>query len=1225
MINKINVQNILRLSKQKEVRPLHIILGTRDHKKLGEINNIDQDSISAHFQLQAADEFSFTVKKEVNGEKCRLWDDIIDLRLVWVKEYDEWFEMCLNRNDDQPVTEKVITCTSQCEAELSQTKMDATEINTEKDPNWTEDEDEYIPTLFWQPEKPEYSLLHRVLKKNPNYTVKHVDNTLVNIQRTFSISNSQSVYDCLVSTIAKEIGCLFLFDSNERGIYVYDLETTCYNCGERFEEDIKVCPECGSDNLSHPYGNNTAIYIDKYNLGNSLQVNINTDSVKNCFKIEGGDDNITAAVRNINPSGSNYWYTLSEEVRQDMSSELVKKFDDYHNLLNEYNTIKEFHLTENNVNAYNTVINNIKTIYKDSIEADEDFFPYNTIQTKYKGYSNIVKIFYDTIDLKLYLHDSMMPNYIQAEENAQQQMDLLIRNLSIVSLEKFKNCTQATSQSAVLMFARAIIDTSRFKIEIETTNFVKDTNNAQWYGNITITSYSNKDDTVTQQGINVLINGDYSNYIQQMVQKLIAKVDTQGVKDIFSDELSLDQFKTQLHYYCYASLDGFYNAYQTCLDLFVEAKISEPESDKTLYDKFYKPYFDRFKALESEMKIRDDEISAIEAIQQETINIMEDCEKALDFEDYLGSELYLNFLNYRREDTYKNENYISDGLTNAEIIDKANELIKIAKKELIKSNTRQYSITGNITNLLLIKDENGNCPFDIWLDDFSLGNYIHTKIDGEVYNMRLADISIQYNDLNTLSVTFYDITKGLSTDVVNQTNKILESVKSISSSYDSTKKQASQGESANEALNRIQKEGLNSAQYFIFNEDTTVSMDEHGILCRALDDITNEYSPNQSRLGRSGLIFTNNGWETTITALGRQKYTFNGVTYDEYGLNAQMVISGKIIAGDIYSADFRTDSNGNCLGGTHINLNDGSFIFAGGKLKYDPKDGLILGGGVLRSANYGGGKGAEINLEKGTFNFANKLILTESGGLTMSGDITSSRFIGGGIYSSNPDTTTPNTYLKLTDGTFSFANGKLTYDGTTLNVNGKITATSGTIGGCNITQYGISSDNWYIYNNGYAKFENVIINNNSGRSTLSWGENFSVNSNGMLSASGASISGSITATSGKIGGCELENGVLKVARVNIKDNAVGWNEIEAECIDSDLIVKGSITAECLAVSYLTAESATITNIEASIATVAGITGKLGVAGRLEVCDMQGKTIGYVDGGSYKLVVMNTDD
>lgn len=1063
MINKINIKDILRVSKQKEVRPLHIILGTRDHKKLGEIDNIDQDSISAHFQLQSADEFSFTVKKEVNGEKCRLWDEIIDLRLIWVKEYNEWFEITLNRNDEQAVTEKVVTCTSQCEAELCQTKMDSTEINTEKDPNWTDDKDEYIPTVFWQAEKPDYSLLHRVLKKNPNYTIKHVDETLVNIQRTFSISNSQSVYDCLVSTIAKEIGCLFLFDSDERGIYVYDLETTCYNCGERFEEDVAICPECGSNNLSHPYGSNTAIYIDKYNLGNSLQVNIDTNSVKNCFKIEGGDDNITAAVRNINPSGSNYWYTLSEEVRHDMPDELVKKFDDYHALVDEYNNTKEFNYTKAKVDAYNKVINNIKKIYADSIEADEDFFPYNTIQTQYKGYSNIVKIFYDTIDLKLYLHDSMMPNYIQADENAQQQMNLLVRNLSIVSLEKFKNCTQGTSQSAVLMFARAIIDTSRFKIEIETTKFTKDTNTAQWYGNITITSYSDKEDTVTQKGLNVLINGDYSNYIQQMVQKLIAKVDTQGIKDIFNDKLSLDEFKRQLHYYCYASLDGFYNAYQTCLDLFVEAKISDPDSDKTLYDKFYKPYFDRFKALESEMKTRDNEISAINAVQEDTVTIMDDCAKALDFEEYLG-DLYLTFLNYRREDTYKNENYISDGLTNAEIIDKANELIKIGKKELFKSNNRQYSITGNITNLLLIKDENGNCPFDSWLDDFSLGNYIHTKIDGEVYNMRLADVSIQYNDLKTLSVTFYDVTKGLS-DTISQANKILETVKTIGSSYDSTKKQASQGESANEALTRIQKEGLNSAQYFIFNEDTTVSMDEHGILCRALDDITNEYSPNQSRLGRSGLIFTNNGWETTITALGRQKYTFNGVTYDEYGLNAQMVISGKIIAGDIYSADFKTDSKGNCLSGTHINLNDGSFIFAGGKLKYDPKDGLILGGGVIRSANYGAGKGAEINLEKGSFNFANKLVLTESGGLTMSGDITSSRFIGGGIYSSNPDTTTPNTYLKLSDGTFSFANGKLTYDGKTLNVS-EIYATTGSIGGWTINRTSLSSGNTILYNNG---------------------------------------------------------------------------------------------------------------------------------------------------------------
>ena len=1158
MIQKINVQNLLKLSKQKEVRPLHVILGTRDHIKLGEINNIDQDSITAHFQLQASDEFSFTVKKEVNGEKCVLWDEIIDLRLIWVKEYDEWFEICINRNDDQAVTEKVVTCTSQCEAELGQTKMDATEINTEKDPNWTDDKDVYTPTVFWNPSKPEYSLLHRVLKKNPNYTVKHVDQTLVNIQRTFSISNSSSVYDCLMSTIAEEIGCLFLFDSNERGIYVYDLETTCYNCGERFEEDVDICPECGSDNLSHPYGNNTAIFIDKYNLGNSLQVNINTDSVKNCFKIEGGDDNITAAVRNINPSGSNYWYTLSEEVRHDMPSELVKKFDDYHKLVEEYNSTKEFVYTQSKVDAYNAVINNIKNIYKDSIDADEDFFPYNIIKSSYKGYSNVVKIFYDTIDLKLYLHDSMMPNYVQESENAQQQMDLLIRNLSVVSLAKFKNCTKAMAQSAVLTFSRAIIDTSRFKIEVETTDYAKESNFAQWYGDITITNYSDSEDVVTKTGLNVVINGDYANYIEQMVEKLIAKVDTQGVKDIFNDDLSLEQFNKQLHYYCYASLDGFYNAYQTCLDLFVEAKISDPNSDKTLYDKFYKPYFDRFKALEDEMKVRSTEIENIDAIQQECTTIMDDCEKALDFENYLGHDLYLCFLNYRREDSYKNENYISDGLTNSEIIEKANELIKIAKKELVKSNTRQYSITGNITNLLLIKDEDNQCPFELWLDDFSLGNYIHTKIDDEVYNMRLADISINYNDLKTLSVTFYDITKGLNS-TVSQSKKILDTVKTINSSYNSTKKQASQGENAKEALNRIQREGLNSAQYNIFNENTTVLMDEHGILCKTFDDITNEYSPNQTRLGASGLIFTNNGWETTVTALGRQKYTFNGITYEEYGLNAQFVVSGKIIAGDIYSADFKTDNNNNCISGTHINLNDGSFVFAGGKLKYAPKDGLILGGGVLRSANYGGGKGAEINLEKGTFNFANKLILSDTGGLTMTGDITGSRFIGGGIYSSDPDKGTPTTRLDLDKGTFSFANGKLSYNGSLLEVNGKITATSGSIGGWSIGSTTISSGGTTLNSSGriicndlYAtssgKIGNWTISNNGLSNGLLSG-NSSFNANSLNPFGGGAVSHIESISSNYIKTNYLE--AMQADINNIKANYITADEVDTKILNAD--------------------------------------------------------------------------
>jgi len=47
------------------------------------------------------------------------------------------------------------------------------------------------------------------------------------------------------------------------------------------------------------------------------------------------------------------------------------------------------------------------------------------------------------------------------------------------------------------------------------------------------------------------------------------------------------------------------------------------------------------------------------------------------------------------------------------------------------------------------------------------------------------------------------------------------------------------------------------------------------------------------------------------------------------------------------------------------------------------------------------------------------------------------------------------------------------------------------------------------------------------------GANFGVTKSGALYANSANISGKITATSGTIGGIEIENGVLKVSSINI--------------------------------------------------------------------------------------------
>ena len=57
-----------------------------------------------------------------------------------------------------------------------------------------------------------------------------------------------------------------------------------------------------------------------------------TDSVKNCFKLEAGDDLMTATVRNCNPNGTDYIWYLSDSIKEDMSYGLQRKIEAYNSL-----------------------------------------------------------------------------------------------------------------------------------------------------------------------------------------------------------------------------------------------------------------------------------------------------------------------------------------------------------------------------------------------------------------------------------------------------------------------------------------------------------------------------------------------------------------------------------------------------------------------------------------------------------------------------------------------------------------------------------------------------------------------------------------------------------------------------------------------------------------------------------------------------------------------------
>ena len=276
----------------------NFILQNKRFENITFINNIF--NLTYKENLNAANEVSGTIYKEINNEKVSCWDEIINNRIIYSPELQERFIIEIPITEDT-ATYKQLTAKSLCECELSQINLYNVEINTETDilrDDYTE------PSTFYNPDNPNASVLHRVLEKAPHYTIKYVQDSLVTLTKVAEFSfNDKDIYSTLVQDIAEEYKCIFIFDSMDRSISVYDLCNTCYRCGYRGEFTDK-CPECGSLDFAGQYGNDTTVYFDVENLATSISLQPNTDSLKNCFYVEGGDDIINAAIRLVNPNGS---------------------------------------------------------------------------------------------------------------------------------------------------------------------------------------------------------------------------------------------------------------------------------------------------------------------------------------------------------------------------------------------------------------------------------------------------------------------------------------------------------------------------------------------------------------------------------------------------------------------------------------------------------------------------------------------------------------------------------------------------------------------------------------------------------------------------------------------------------------------------------------------------------------------------------------------------------
>ncbi|MBD5087248.1 MAG: hypothetical protein HDT30_00315 [Clostridiales bacterium] len=780
----------------------------RNYNKICSLSPISD--LKVYVAANSYDEITFTFHKENNGEIFPYWEEIKNLKVIYVENFG-YFEIAVDK-DDKEDTIKTITGIS-IEAELAQIILRNLSVNGEYDLNKDENfftengKTSYKPTVLYNENDPSHSLLHRVLSKAPHWSVGHIDSQITEndikvstsaVKRKFEFDNI-SIYDAL-QEIATELDLVFTFDTANRLVNMYDLNSI---------------------------GNDTTIFINKENLANQFTCSSNKDSIKNRFKIVGGDDIITSYVATVNPNGTQYIDFYSDDQKADMSQELVDKLQEYDEL---YETNRE-------------------------------------------AYQKASATLYNKIDELNYLKYTKAPVPEKISTTAEAEIQKLTSsNIGTVPVSQINQLYKKGADKAVLTIAQILVD---YKYTVTIENSVYDSSTQKWTGTFKVANESNPSDMAKSPN-NIVLNivEDEKEDLQNKINKIIGDVD-------FEDE-TLEDLQETLKQYSLSYLETYEAMYKECTTVLLEQGYGVVTSK---FYNLYKEYWQKQKACENEITLRKSEIETVEKELDSAQKAVNDYHQLLNFENFVGETLFKELICYIREDTYENNNYISDGLSDAKCIENAKKLVEAATKELYRASTFQYTYTASLNNLF------HNLNFEPFYDQFDLFNWIHAEVDEKHILLRLIGVTFDFANINQIEVEFSEQVKNA--DGLTDIESILSQAKSMATSYSSTARQAAQGSQSYSDFQTLKEEGINSALMNIKNSNNEeIVIDSCGINCRS-KDVNDEYDGCQLRITGKNMVMTDDDWETARLAIGQG--LFNG--QKKYGIWCDVLV-GDIIAGE---------------------------------------------------------------------------------------------------------------------------------------------------------------------------------------------------------------------------------------------------------------------------------------------------------------------------------------
>ncbi len=772
----------------EQMAPPTLLLCRRDRTVLGALYPVTDLTVT--WNLDTCQELSFRVYKELLSET--LWNGLDQFKLIYIPKFAEYFDLDVAVSETEQSV-KTITGKSLCEAELSQIVLYDIEINTESDIS----REDYTVAPVYDPEHPTDSLLLRILDKAPHYSIGEVDAEIAEQVRPFSI-HGKDIYAFLTEELSKELNCLVRFDSVHRRISLYAADS---------------------------YGRDTSVFVDRENLATSISLNLDKDSVKNTYRIQGGDDSMTAAVAACNPNGTNYIYHFSDTMRRNMSDTLSHAL----------------------------------TVYQELYDSRQ------------QEYADNMHSLYASIETTLYLTSGMMPKETLPDTSATAELaKLTAETIGTISVQRLSTASTTTVTNAVLAMAKTLLAPGYLVTAPEATYSAA---THTWVGRFCVTSSANSasqtsasqasdsansgDTAESETAITLPVDENYLNYTKQRIRR----------------SLNQYQVKSETTYdytlYGLNPLINFLDAYQACLDILIEMGAADADPNLGLSD-LYAFYYQERLLVSHEIQVREGQLKETQAKTDTYLNIRNTIQKALDLRTFLENRsVWEEFCSFRREDSYQNDNYISDGLNDAELFKNAQDLMDTAEAELIQASEPAITMDASLNNLLAIPE------FRPLVGQFRLGNWLRLACDGHIYKLRLSSCTLNYADLSTISVTF--------SNAVSLSSGIRTIRQTLSDIKQRRLRQNRSSSTEDSGLTYI------SPNYDPVS-DASRNVTYHGncLLGRSYDPDLGDYSGAQLKIIGNSIVFTTDNWATTQTLIGYHSLSDGSTSGGESGAGSRI-------------------------------------------------------------------------------------------------------------------------------------------------------------------------------------------------------------------------------------------------------------------------------------------------------------------------------------------------